>query len=190
MVNAAHGSAGDVVVGRWNGLLVVGRKAKETSDFDSWLGTPVTAPVAALGSNDTVELWHTLAGKPDLYALRFDINAKKAGSPGTTPLGDAPTADERGYLSVARRELDTIVATTAKTGDKRSVDLFRYDATGSLVGRTHVGGADETVLEAKVAPLAGNKVLVAYISQDGWKNTLKTQVATCGDTATPVESDH
>ena len=40
--------------------------------------------------------------------------------------------------------------------------------------------ADETVVEAKVAPLAGNKVLVAYIVQDGWKNTLETQVATCG----------
>jgi hypothetical protein len=43
-----------------------------------------------------------------------------------------------------------------------------------------------------VAPLTGNKVLVAYISQDGWKNTLKTQVATCGDAASPptVAGDH
>ncbi|MFI5301638.1 MAG: hypothetical protein ACHREM_26415 [Polyangiales bacterium] len=189
MVNAAHGQAGDVVVARYNGLLVVGRKAKETSDFDAWLGTAVTAPVAAFGSNDTVEIWHALAGKPDLYALRFDIAAKKPGSPGTASLGDAPTADERGFLSVTRRELDTIVAMTAKTGDKRSVDLFRYDAAGTLLGRTHLGGTDETVLEAKVAPLAANKVLVAYIVQDGWKNTLKTQVATCGDTTTPVETD-
>ncbi len=188
MVNAAHGEAGDVVVARWNGLLVVGRKAKETSEFDSWLGTAITAPVAALGG-ETVEVWHTLAGKPDLYALRFEIDAKKPGSPGTVSLGDAPTADERGWLSVTRRELDTIVAMTAKTGDKRSVDLFRYDAAGTLLGRTRVGGTDETVLEAKVAPLAGNKVLVAYIVQDGWKNTLKTQVATCGDATTPLEAD-
>ena len=192
MINAAHGSAGDVVAARWNGLLVVARKtAKETSDFDVWLGTAVTAPVVSLGSNDTVELWHTLAGKPDLYALRFAIDAKKPGTPGTASLGDAPAADERGWLSVTRRDTDTIVATTAKTGDKqRSVDLFRYDAAGALVGRTHVGAEGETVLEAKVAPLAGNKVLVAYISQDGWKNTLKTQVATCGDSATPPEGDH
>jgi len=193
MINAAHGSAGDVVAARWNGLLVVARKtAKETSDFDAWLGTAVTAPVVALGSNDSVELWHTLAGKPDLYALRFAIDAKKPGTPGTASLGDAPAADERGWLSVTRRDTDTIVATTAKTGDKqRSVDLFRYDAAGTLVGRTHVGAEGETVLEAKVAPLAGNKVLVAYISQDGWKNTLKTQVATCGDSATaPLEGDH
>jgi hypothetical protein len=193
MVSAAHGSAGDVVVARWNGLLVVARKAKETSDFDAWLGTAITAPVAALGSNDTVEIWHTLAGKPDLYALRFESDSKKPGTPGTASLGDAPAADERGWLSVTRRDADTIVATTSKTGDKRSADLFRYDAAGALVGRTHVGAEGETVLEAKVAPLAGNKVLVAYISQDGWKNTLKTQVATCGDTASapaPVESDH
>ena len=95
-------------------------------------------------------------------------------------LGDAPAADERGWLSVTRRDLDTIVATTAKSGDKRTVDLFRYDASGALLGRTRVGAPDETVVEAKVAPLAGNKVLVAYIVQDGWKNTLETQVATCG----------
>jgi hypothetical protein len=191
MVNAAHGAAGDVVVARWNGLLVVARKAKETSDFDAWLGTPITAPVAALGGNDNVEIWHTLAGKPDLYALRFEMGAKKPGTPGTASLGDAPAADERGWLSALRRDADTIVATTAKTGDKRSADLFRYDATGALVGRTHVGGEGETVLEAKVAPLAGNKVLVAYISQDGWKNTLKSQVATCGDAASaPAEGDH
>jgi hypothetical protein len=192
MVNAAHGGAGDVVVGRWNGLLVVGRKGKETSDFDAWLGTPVTAPVAALGASaESVEIWHTLMGKPDVYALRFDIDTKKPGTPGTVSLGDAEAADERGYLSVARRELDTIVATTAKTGDRRSVDLFRYDVAGTLVGRTHVGAADEKVLEAKVAPLAGNKVLVAYIAQDGWKNTLKTQVASCGEatTAAPVGAD-
>ena len=191
MVNAAHGGAGDVVVARWNGLLVVARKAKETSDFDAWLGTAVTAPVAALGSGNGVEIWHTLQAKPDLYALRFEIDAKKPGTPGTTSLGDAPAADERGWLSVARRDADTIVATTAKTGDKRTADLFRYDAAGTLVGRTHVGGENETVLEAKVAPLAGNKVLVAYISQDGWKNTLKTQVATCGDASSaPPEGDH
>jgi hypothetical protein len=196
MVNAAHGGAGDVVVGRWNGLLVVGRKGKDpTSDFDAWLGTPVTAPVAAIGAaGEGVEIWHTLTGKPDVYALRFDIDTKKPGTPGTASLGDAEAADERGYLSATRRELDTIVATTAKSGDKRSVDLFRYDAGGTLIGRTHVGAADEKVLEAKVAPLAGNKVLVAYIAQDGWKNTLKTQVATCGDAtsapAAPVETDH
>jgi hypothetical protein len=197
MVNAAHGRAGDVVVARWNGLLVVARKSKETSDFDAWLGTAITAPVAAFGaSNDTVEVWHTLAGKPDLYALRFDLDAKKPGTPGTASLGDAPAADERGYVSATRRDLDTIITTTSKTGDKRSVDLFRYDVAGTLVGRTHVGAPDETVLEAKVAPLTSNKVLVAYISQDGWKNTLKTQVATCGDTTTTPEdaglaaSDH
>jgi hypothetical protein len=191
MVNAAHGTAGDVAVARWNGLLVVARKAKETSDFDAWLGTPVTAPVAAMGGNDTVEIWHTLAGKPDLYTLRFAIDAKKPGTPGTVSLGDAPAADERGWLSVTRRDADTIVAMTAKTGDQRSADLFRYDATGTLVGRTHVGAEGEKVIEAKVAPLAGNKVLVAYISQDGWKNTLKTQVATCGDASSPPpEGDH
>jgi hypothetical protein len=192
MVNAAHGTAGDVVVARWNGLLVVARKAKETSDFDAWLGTAITAPVAALGSGNTVEIWHTLAGKPDLYALRFEMDAKKPGTPGTASLGDAPAADERGWLSVARRDADTIVATTAKTGETRTAELFRYDAAGALVGRTHVGAENEKVLEAKVAPLAGNKVLVAYISQDGWKNTLKTQVATCGDTASapaPVVGD-
>lgn len=190
MVNAAHGGTGDVVVARWNGLLVVGRKGKEVSDFDAWLGTAVTAPVAALGGpSDNVEIWHTLAGKPDLYALRFELDAKKPGSPGTASLGDAPAADERGWLSVTRRELDTIVTTTAKTGDKRSVDLFRYDAGGALLGRTHVGGTDENVLEAKVAPLTANKVLVAYIVQDGWKNTLKTQVATCGDATTAVDAD-
>ncbi len=191
MVNAAHGHAGDVVVARWNGLLVVSRKSdKPASDFDAWLGTAVTAPVAALGgANDNAEIWHTLAGKPDLYALRFEMDAKKPGSPGTASLGDAPAADERGWLSVTRRDVDTIVAMTAKTGDKRSVDLFRYDAAGTLLGRTHVGGADANVLEAKVAPLAANKVLVAYISQDGWKNTLKTQVATCGDAATSATSD-
>jgi len=189
MVNAAHGQAGDVVVARWNGLLVVGRKTKDTSDFDAWLGTAIATPIAAFGpANDTVEIWHTLAGKPDLYALRFDIGAKKPGSPGTAPLGDAPAADERGWLSVTRRNGDTIVAATAKTGDKRAVDLFRYDAAGALLGRTHVGG-DETVLEAKVAPLAGNKVLVAFITQDGWKNTLKTQVATCGEAPAAVEGD-
>ncbi len=190
MVNAAHGAAGDVVVARWNGLLVVARKAKETSDFDAWLGTAIAAPVAALGSNDMVEIWHTLAGKPDLYALRFEIDAKKPGTPGTASLGDAPAADERGWLSALRRDADTIVSTTAKTGETRAADLFRYDAAGALVGRTHVGAENEKVLEAKVAPLAGNKVLVAYISQDGWKNTLKTQVATCGDTASaPVVGD-
>ena len=189
MINAAHGSAGDVAVARWNGLLVVARKTKETSDFDAWLGTAITAPVAALGSN--VEVWHTLAGKPDLYALRFDIDAKKPGTPGTVSLGDAPAADERGWLSVTRRDADTIVATTAKTGEKRSVDLFRYDAAGTLIGRTPVGAEGETVLEAKVAPLAGNKVLVAYITQNGWKNTLNARVATCGDAASPApEGDH
>ena len=196
MVNAAHGGAGDVVVGRWNGLLVVGRKGKEPNagavDFDAWLGTPVTAPVATIGATGaSVEIWHTLTGKPDVYALRFDIDTKKPGTPGTASLGDAEASDERGYVSATRRELDTIVATTAKSGDKRSVDLFRYDAAGTLIGRTHVGAADEKVLEAKVAPLAGNKVLVAYIAQDGWKNTLKTQLATCGDATTaPVETDH
>ena len=190
MINAAHGGAGDVAVARWNGLLVVARKTKETSDFDAWLGTAITAPVAALGTSDTVEIWHTLAGKPDLYALRFAIDAKKPGTPGTVSLGDAPAADERGWLSVTRRDADTIVATTAKTGEQRSTDLFRFDAAGTLVGRTHVGAEGEKVVEAKVAPLAGNKVLVAYISQDGWKNTLKTQVATCGDASSPVEVDH
>jgi len=185
MINAVHGAAGDVVVARWNGLLVVGRKSKETSDFDAWLGTAIATPIATLGGNG-VEIWHTLAGKPDLYALRFDLDAKKPGTPGTVSLGDAPTADERGWLSVTRRELDTIVATTAKTADKRSVDLFRYDAAGTLLGRTPVGKPEETILEAKVAPLAGNKVLVAYIVQNGWKNTLETQVATCGEA---VEGD-
>jgi hypothetical protein len=180
MVSAAHGPAGNVIVARYNGLLVVARKAKETTDFDAWLGTAITAPVAVFGSgSDPVEIWHTLAGKSDLYALRFEMDAKKPGAPGTVSLGDAPAADERGWLSVTRRAADSLVTMTAKTGDKRSVDLFRYDAAGALVARTHVGGADENVLEAKVAPLGGSKVLVAYVVQDGWKNTLKTQVARC-----------
>jgi len=186
MVNAAHGHAGDVVVARYNGLLVVGRKgAGVVSDFDSWLGTAVSAPVAALSpTGDGVEIWHTLADKPDLYLLRFAMDTKKPGAPGTVTLGDAAPAEERGYVAVLRRPLDTLVVATAKSGDKRSVDLLRYDDAGAFVGRTRLGAPDEEVVEAKLAPLATGKVLVAYVVRDGWKHTLKTVVARCGDTTT------
>jgi hypothetical protein len=186
MVNGAHGAAGDVVVARYNGLLVVGRKGKEAaSDFDRWLGAAVAAPVAVFSpTGDGVELWHTVADKPDLYTLRFAMDAKKPGAPGTVTLGDAPPADERGYVFALRRPADTLVVATAKSGDKHSVDLFRYDDAGAFVGRTRVGEPDEDVVEAKLAPLATGKVLVAYVVKDGWKHTLKTAVARCGDATT------
>lgn len=186
MVSGARGAAGDVVVARYNGLLVVARKGKEpVNDFDRWLGAAIAAPVAVLApAGDGVEVWHTVADKPDLYMLRFAMDAKKPGAPGTVTLGDAPAADDRGYVAVLRRQMDTLVTATAKSGDKRSADIFRYDDAGSFVGRTRIGAPDENVVEAKLAPLATGKVLVAYVVKDGWKHTLKTAVARCGDTTT------
>jgi hypothetical protein len=98
-------------------------------------------------------------------------------------LGDAPAADERGYVAVARRPMDSLVVTTNKTADKHAVDLFRFDAGGALVGRTRIGAEGDNVLEAKVASLAGDKILAVYLVQDGWKVTLKAAVGHCADTS-------
>ncbi len=175
--------AGFVVAARHNGSVIVARVGAgltAPADVGSWLGTATNRPAIAFGEGDRIEIWNTLMGKPDLYATRFTW-AKKPEAPQAVTL--AETADERGFVAALGRANDTILLVSEKTGGKKSMLVRRYDASGALLGTLTLGGANETIAEARAIALPSGKVLFVWASTEDGKSLVKSAVGTCGDVA-------
>ena len=182
MLGGARGSMGSVYVARFNGIGIIARRGTEVlPDVGTWQGAatnPLAVAIAADG--DRVDVWNTLAGKPDLYRTPFSF-PKKPDAP--KAMEGVTAADERGSVSLLRRDGDTLVVAAKKSGGKREVEVLRYDDNGKLRGTSSLGDGSETVVEAKLASLPSGDVLFVYVVLGNAGYVIKSVVGACGASA-------
>ena len=181
------GKSRSAVTARYNGNVVLALTTAALGaarDDAFWLGAPTNPPHAAF-AGDTLLLWSTLAGKPELYGTSMlagpTQKLEKAEKPAPLALGDDGVT-ERGFVSSSITETSRVLVVGEKRAGKSGARLFAQDARGAVKRTLALGDDEDTVVDAKLERTAGGDVFVAYVTRDKvGVHALKALVASCGE---------
>jgi hypothetical protein len=166
----------EAVTARFNGNVLWAQyeQGAKLRDDSLWLGFPTNAPAAIPLAEESL-LVTTLTGKNDVFLARAAYDAKKQGKPDYAKPGKGetlplPVANEHGLISGFVDDGGRLIlaGTEIVNNDKRTnlhVLSLAKDAKElpTVKGTLPIGDADESVPEARLAPLAGNDLLVTYV---------------------------
>lgn len=172
--NAATGR--EAVTARFNGNVLWAQyeQGAKLRDDSLWLGFPTNPPSAIPLAEESL-LVTTLSGKNDVFLARAAYDAKKQGKPDYAKPGKGetlplPVANEHGLISGFVDDGGHLIlaGTEIVNNDKRTnlhVLSLATDAKElpTVKGTMPIGDTDESVPEARLAPLAGNDLLVTYV---------------------------